>query len=688
MFLIKAQLAALNADVRDPIFFNMLMRSLPSNARFDRLRGLVEIGASEVDTPDKLRDQILRMDSYNKCDRELNATNASTAQAQTQQSGAKQKSQQQQNTGNNSATRQLTPEKAAAVAAKKLDKQQGNCFHCHRPGHLGKDCNKKISAQAPASNNKQVTYTRRLGKSEQSESAQVADTTSVTGVRQRPKSAPSHERPPSEDLSVHMSAELTDRRYFSDYTPFEKDAECVRGFKKAFAANPVGHGTVQLVLQRGELDLVLTLRDVFHVPNSRNLLSHSQIEDQGYSVEYHGRSGANVYEVWKGSEKLFEVAPDKYGLFTFNVKNAFLSEHPGEVQVPESVCAAAQPRVNISATDGAADLQRWHERLGHLCPQLVKVMVDRDLVNGMMLRQRRVTHCEACHMGKERKPPTKKSLDLAEYSRFTTVYPLKSKSASEVNAAMQRYIEWGDRQFPNDKVRKVVSDGRGEFVNSKMNQWYRKKGIEFLPNPPHSSHLNPCERAHQTLTHMMKTMMSAAGLPPSLAIHALKMSVYIRNRTYHQAIKDVPYRLMKVKKPNLHRIKKFGSIVYVYKPVGPLRRKLDDNCRLVFLVGLLEGHAGYEVYFPVEHVVQHVEHAHINKDIVYKDRYSDGYTSTVANWMTAVESGTDVDQSSDAADDTDESDCADMEVVDDPPPARAADQNDPELQDYEDLKRC
>ncbi|KAG2790969.1 hypothetical protein PC116_g21149 [Phytophthora cactorum] len=210
MFLIKAQLAALNADVRDPIFFNMLMRSLPSNARFDRLRGLVEIGASEVDTPDKLRDQILRMDSYNKCDRELNATNASTAQAQTQQSGAKQKSQQQQNTGNNSATRQLTPEKAAAVAAKKLDKQQGNCFHCHRPGHLGKDCNKKISAQAPASNNKQVTYTRRLGKSEQSESAQVADTTSVTGVRQRPKSAPSHERPPSEDLSVHMSAELSD----------------------------------------------------------------------------------------------------------------------------------------------------------------------------------------------------------------------------------------------------------------------------------------------------------------------------------------------------------------------------------------------------------------------------------------------------------------------------------------------
>ncbi|KAG3137601.1 hypothetical protein PI124_g20014 [Phytophthora idaei] len=62
----------------------MLMRSLPSNARFDRSRGLVEIGASEADTPDKLRDQILRMDSYNKCDHELGATNTSAASTQTQ----------------------------------------------------------------------------------------------------------------------------------------------------------------------------------------------------------------------------------------------------------------------------------------------------------------------------------------------------------------------------------------------------------------------------------------------------------------------------------------------------------------------------------------------------------------------------------------------------------------------------
>ena len=37
--MIKEQVAVLNADVRDPIFTQMLIKSLLTNARFDRLRG-------------------------------------------------------------------------------------------------------------------------------------------------------------------------------------------------------------------------------------------------------------------------------------------------------------------------------------------------------------------------------------------------------------------------------------------------------------------------------------------------------------------------------------------------------------------------------------------------------------------------------------------------------------------------
>ncbi|KAE8995650.1 hypothetical protein PR002_g19553 [Phytophthora rubi] len=89
---------------------------------------------------------------------------------------------------------------------------------------------------------------------------------------------------------------------------------------------------------------------------------------------------------------------------------------------------------------------------------------------------------------------------------------------------MIRYIEWTDRQHPTCKVKNVITDGGGEFENDEMKLWYQSKGIEFLPNPPRSSPLNPCERAHQTLVHMMKTMLIAAGFPPSLKMHALKMA--------------------------------------------------------------------------------------------------------------------------------------------------------------------
>ncbi|POM74710.1 LOW QUALITY PROTEIN: Hypothetical protein PHPALM_8291, partial [Phytophthora palmivora] len=410
MFLIKDQLTALKAEVRDPIFINMLIKSLPANPRFDRLRGMVETGASEVDTPDKLRDQIIRMDSYNKCDREQSVLNGSASRLQAQNQGQKQKSQQQG--AGNSVSRSITPEKAAAIAAKKLDKQQGSCFICHKTGHMSKDCPKKANEPSVVSDKKHVTYTRRELAHDESE-AKVSSSTSSCTVEKTPSSAEvtcdsAEIKPDSKDLSVNASADdysisewcfdnAANVHMIEDTSSTTShDADCVRGFKKKFEATPVGHGTVQLVVKRGKLDVVLTLQDAFHVPDSKNLLSHTQAEDQGYTVEYHGRSGSRMYELWNDEEKLLDVGRDKCQQAKSNKK----------LRAP-----MRQPRVNISAADGCAALQRWHERLGHLCPQFVKIMVDRDLVKGMMLRQRTFDDCEACHLGKKRKPSAQNRLD-------------------------------------------------------------------------------------------------------------------------------------------------------------------------------------------------------------------------------------------------------------------------------------
>ncbi|KAG3094437.1 hypothetical protein PI125_g16578 [Phytophthora idaei] len=94
---------------------------------------------------------------------------------------------------------------------------------------------------------------------------------------------------------------------------------------KQIAASPLGHGTVQVMVKQGASERTVTLYDVFYVPDSKNLLSHSQAEDQGYCVEYHGRRGDRKYEFWKDDEKLLEVGYDQYDLYTFAARNSFLS---------------------------------------------------------------------------------------------------------------------------------------------------------------------------------------------------------------------------------------------------------------------------------------------------------------------------------------------------------------------------
>ncbi|KAE9131822.1 hypothetical protein PF010_g3399 [Phytophthora fragariae] len=142
-------------------------------------------------------------------------------------------------------------------------------------------------------------------------------------------------------------------------------------------------------------------------------------------------------------------------------------------------------------------------------------------------------------------------------------------------------------------------------------------------------------------------------------------------------------------KPDMHRIKKFGSIAYAHKPTGPSRRKMDENCRIGFLAGYREGKTGFGVYFPQGRVVQRVEHAHINEGIVFNDRYSEEYTPTATEWINSLEDEalepTDVSDFNESA--LEEQNIVEdtMEDPDELPPARAAGPLDPDLIDYDDL---
>jgi hypothetical protein len=69
---LHSRLKTVGMTFDDAGFSRMLVSSLPSSERFDRLRGYVDTGMSCVDTPDKVVAMAITFDKANKADSQLN----------------------------------------------------------------------------------------------------------------------------------------------------------------------------------------------------------------------------------------------------------------------------------------------------------------------------------------------------------------------------------------------------------------------------------------------------------------------------------------------------------------------------------------------------------------------------------------------------------------------------------------
>ncbi|KAE8880405.1 hypothetical protein PF010_g30251 [Phytophthora fragariae] len=286
-------------------------------------------------------------------------------------------------------------------------------------------------------------------------------------------------------------------------------------------------------------------------------------------------------------------------------------------------------------------------------------MVDKELVRGMIMTQRTQDTCDACHLGKQKKKKHRKKLERATnapnqavyadllipskdngtryeavlvimdgYTRFVTVHLLTSKSSDVINKHLKEYVLWAERQAGRNKsrapytVKRVWTDKGGEFVNTEMADWYVAQGIEHVRVGPKSSQLNLCERTHQSLIAMVKATMEHAGFPRSFWPEVLRNAVYVKNRIYNKGTQGVPYEMMFGSKPDLHHIRKFGSLAYAHIPVTPGRRKHHPNAKIDFVLGYTEDVVGCKVYFPEEHTAKYVADLRVAENVVYRDRHA------------------------------------------------------------------
>ncbi|POM77591.1 Integrase catalytic core protein [Phytophthora palmivora] len=397
-----------------------------------------------------------------------------------------------------------------------------------------------------------------------------------------------------------------------------------------------------------------------------NLFSPGQALEQGFKMSWDQE--AMIFGMSKDDTEVIWTKHD-HRLWTFDVHNI------GGVKVNSKKTAAVKKRVlaNFAVTDGVEDLDVWHTRLGHTCPEYIRLMVDRGMAKGIMLKKRGKMDCADCHFGKQRRKTFRKKLErniekvndmifadllipglhngtqysavlvlMDGFSRFVTTYLLKSKTEGEVNEYMKQYVAWAERQHGrrvdtvvtrqwcaethdhDDEViglvKEVLTDKGKEFCNNTIERWYADKGIVHTKVGPKSSQLNLVGRTHQTLISMVKTMMHDSGLPRSFWTHALQTAVYIKNRVFCKGAGRTPYEMVYGTKPDLHHLRTFGSLVYCHAPVAK-RTKLAVNCKVGFLIGYQEDVVGCQVYFPTEHQKGFVADVKVNESIKYKDRY-------------------------------------------------------------------
>ncbi|OWZ00712.1 hypothetical protein PHMEG_00028038, partial [Phytophthora megakarya] len=112
-----------------------------------------------------------------------------------------------------------------------------------------------------------------------------------------------------------------------------------------------------------------------------------------------------TYNVLDGNNFLFAATLQPNNVWSFRSYNLFAKSVTSQEDITQT-----SEVVNFIYRDGLAGIRVWHARLGHTNAQYLKSMVDKSLVDGMMLKGRELSICETCQLAKQKRKKHLKSL--------------------------------------------------------------------------------------------------------------------------------------------------------------------------------------------------------------------------------------------------------------------------------------
>jgi hypothetical protein len=203
-----------------------------------------------------------------------------------------------------------------------------------------------------------------------------------------------------------------------------------------------------------------------------------------------------------------------------------------------------RPSIVLNTENKPDKIKEWHERLGHASRSQLKYLVEQGIIKDFDLKELKnyTLGCVACEKGKMTRKSFSKRKDrystsvgdvihsdvcgpitpialggyryfvtfTDDYSRFTWVTPIKHKD-EVLNLFKNLYNELKNQK--GVKVKKLVSDGGGEYISKVFEAYLLKKGIESEVTPKNSPQMNGvAERLNRILMNIVRAMLKGKTL--------------------------------------------------------------------------------------------------------------------------------------------------------------------------------
>ena len=367
------------------------------------------------------------------------------------------------------------------------------------------------------------------------------------------------------------------------------------------ATQVTGIGTARLRAELKDEITNFTLQNTLLVPSLPvNLISQSKLESKFYITTQHG-----------------------YQVRSRQTNDLFM-----EARIIQGLYVVKQERVFDKSLLAKESLQLWHERMGHINVQRLKLMRDGSAI-GVKFTDAELSdfQCDACILGKAHRAPihnkpVEKCDTPGQRLHWDTCGPIKPslgksiymvigvdeatnyyfigfhKSKDTIPQTIIDTITKIDKMRGANTVKAIHSDGGGEFVSKDTAKWLASQGIKHTWSAAKTpEHNGKAERAIQSVVSSARCMLINSGLLITFWAEAVRMSCIVHNLAPTKANGNAPPALAwDNKPPNVSSIRTFGCRVLVKDPEPP--GKFSVRTWDGIYMGPAEGGDGHKIYDP------------------------------------------------------------------------------------------